>query len=174
MDRSAIALLMTIAIAMWGGAPFAVDGLRIVLAAFSRNEIPTAHFVYGLMLIGAAYVALRGLIALVLSIRWVTANWKFSRREDLVRRGIPLGWGSAFNLSVIRRSRVHLFEYAELNVIIVFCFLIQWHTLSTSVCPRDATFGSSCPRDILILFGIPYMSIFVWYILRWGPQPRLT
>jgi uncharacterized membrane protein YidH (DUF202 family) len=168
MDRSAIALLMTIAIAMWGGVPFAIDGLRIVLAAFSRNEIPTAHFVYGLMLIGAAYVALRGLI------RWVTANWKFSRREDLVRRGLPLGSRSAFDLSVIRRSKVHLFEYAELNVIVVLGFLIPWYLRSTGVCSGDGTFGNSCLRAVGLLFGVPYMSILVSYILRWGSQPRPT
>jgi hypothetical protein len=174
MDRSAIALLMTIAIAMWGGVPFAIDGLRIVLAAFSRNEIPTAHFVCGLMLIATAYVALRGLIALVLSIRWVTANWKFSRREHLVRRGLPLGSRSAFDLSVIRRSKVHLFEYAELNVIVVLGFLIPWYLRSTGVCSGDGTFGNSCLRAVGLLFGVPYMSILVSYIFRWGPQPRPT
>ena len=172
MDRSAIAFLLAISIGMCGGVPYAADGLRVVLACLRHHDLTAAYFACGLILVAAAYVGLRGLIALIVSSRWVLSNWKFSRREDLARRGLLHGWRSAFEFSVMRRSKAHILEYAELNGIVVFCVGALWYLRSTGVCPREVALRNSCLCDVGLLFGVPFACILVSYILRWGPQPQ--
>jgi hypothetical protein len=172
MDRSAIAFLLAISVGMWGAVAYAADGLRIVLDSLGRHDIPAARFACGLILVAAAYVALRGLVAFVLSVRWVISHWGLSRREDLRRRGLLVGWSSAFEFSVMRRSKAQIFEYAELNAIVVFCFGALWYLRSTGVCSKDGMFGNRCLSDVGLLFGVPFASLVASYILRRGPQPR--
>ena len=175
MDRSTLGFLLFISVALYfGGVALGLSALP-VLAMSVRSQPLTGGGIASLLTLAAvAYLSIRGFICVLLSIRWVTRNWKYSRREDLARRGLLVGWLPAFALPKEDRPNGQSFEYVELYATLIFAGAALGYEYSAGICSLMLEPGESCIADAAMLFGGPFTAMFVSYIFRWGPQPGPT
>jgi len=174
MDRSTVALFLFVSLALY-----------VVCIGLGLNALPVLAFhvrvqplsitgvACGAILIAVAYLLIRGFYGLVLSVKWVAHNWRYSQREDLARRGLLVGWLSAFSLPKGKRPKGQGFEHGELYTILIVMGAALGYAHTAGICPQMVEPGESCLADLAMLFLGPFAAMFFSYIFKWGPQPGL-
>lgn len=166
--------------ALLGGMAYGHDGLLIIFACPLCTEPSGLSFTCALILLGVAYVVLRGWMSFGIFIRWVFANWKYSRRGGFVHQSSEAvdghtfstvsGLNPAMDLATIRKSKLQTFEYTEMLVLLFLSALLVWHLLSSQACHGPSAVSHTCFPDIASLLA-PWLAIVISYTFRWGPQP---
>jgi len=175
MDRSTIALFLIFSLALFfAGVCLGLSALPFLVLPVKTRPLSSVGIVCAIVLVAIGYLCIRGLYCLLSSIRWVARNWKHSRREDLARRGLLVGWLPAFALPRRNRPRIQALEYAELSATLIFSCVALGYMYSAGICTEMLEPGESCLEDTAFLLLGPFVAMFFSYIFRWGPQPEPT
>ena len=93
MGRSTIVFLSVFSFALtFGGVGVGLSGLAALVSYAKTRPLSGTGIACWVVLMGLIYLWIRGFSCLLVSVRWVAHNWKYSRREDLARRGLLMGW----------------------------------------------------------------------------------
>ena len=175
MDRSTIGLFLAFLLALFFGSLYVgMSALPILMLPAKTQPLSSVGIGCVIVSIAIGYLWIRGFYCVLSSVRWVLRNWQYSRRADLVRRGLLVGWLPAFALRSRNPPRAQVLEAAELYATLIFGCVLLGYVYSAHVCPKKMLEpGESCLTDVGSLVFGPLMAMFFSYIFRWGPQPGL-